>query len=147
MTEQSILVVEDQEDDILLLKRAFRKAQVTTPVQVVTDGEAAIDYLSGKREFADRDRFPIPGVVLLDLKLPRKSGHEVLEWIRSHATLRRLPVVILTSSRESIDLDRAYDLGANSYLVKPVEFDSLTQMVQTLGLYWIKMNQGPRVQG
>src|SRR5581483_1794343 len=103
-------------------RRAFAKANVPNPLIIVGDGDAAIAYLAGVDGYADRTRFPLPALVLLDLKLPRRSGLEVLEWIRKQPGVRRIPVVVLTSSRQRPDVDCAYDLGANSYLVKPVEF-------------------------
>ena len=140
-----VLLVEDDPNDVALTDRAFKKASVTHPLQVVTDGEQAVDYLSGKGSFADRALHPLPALLLLDLKLPRRSGFEVLEWVRSQPGLKRLPVVVLTSSTESRDVNRAYDMGANSYLVKPVAFDSLHEMVQGLGLYWLILNKGPEL--
>jgi CheY-like chemotaxis protein len=145
MNEPAILVVEDSPDDVLLLQRAFRKANLINPVQVVPDGQAAIDYLSGVDAYADRERFPLPALILLDLKLPKRSGHEVLEWIRAQPGLRRVPIAMLTSSKETSDINRAYDLGANSYLMKPVDFDALLQLVQTLKLYWMILNERPDV--
>ncbi len=139
----TILLVEDNPDDVLLIQRAFRKANLVNPISVVDDGEKAISYLAGTGEYADRARHPVPVLVLLDLKLPRKSGHEVLAWIKQHAALKRMPVVVLTSSTETIDVNQAYDLGANSYLVKPVGFDDLFAMVKTLQPYWMIMNQKP----
>jgi CheY-like chemotaxis protein len=142
----TILVVEDSPDDVLLLQRAFRRANLLNPVQVVADGQAAIDYLRGARPYQDRAAFPLPALVLLDLKLPRRSGHEVLEWIRAQPGLRRVPVAVLTTSRESPDVNRAYDLGANSYLAKPVDFDALLELVKTLQLYWMILNERPDVR-
>ena len=142
----AILLVEDNPDDVLLLQRAFRKANLMNPVQVVPDGQAAIDYLSGAAPYDDRSRYPIPALVLLDLKLPKRNGHEVLQWIRAQPGLRRLPVAVLTTSRESPDINRAYDLGANSYLAKPVDFDALIEMVKTLQLYWMILNERPDVR-
>ena len=142
-TTLPILLVEDGEDDILLMQRAFAKTQLANPVQVATDGDQAIAYLSGAREFADRDTYPLPVLVLLDLKLPRRSGLEVLEWIRAQPGLRRLPVAMLTSSKESADINRAYDLGANAYLVKPVNFESLMEVVKALKLFWLILNESP----
>jgi len=144
-TPDIVLLVEDDPNDVLLMQRAFRRAKVTNPVQVVEDGEDAVLYLSGQAPYADRVRYPLPALVLLDLKLPRKSGLEVLEWLRQQAGLKRLPVVILTSSKESTDISRAYDLGVNSYLVKPVSFDTLLDMVETLNLYWLLLNEKPPV--
>lgn len=141
MNCNTILLVEDNLDDVALFKRAMLKAALAYPLQVVGDGEAAIAYLSGDGRYADRVSHPLPRLVLLDLKLPRKSGHEVLEWLRSQPELRRTPVVVLTTSREIIDINRAYDHCANSYLVKPFSFDGLIDMVRTLHSYWMKMNE------
>jgi len=139
----TILLVEDDPNDVLLIRRAFRKSDVANPIQVVGDGEEAIAYLSGRGPYADRERYPLPVLLLLDLKLPRKSGFEVLEWLRQQPGLKRLPVAVLTSSAETPDINRAYDLGANSYLVKPVRFEGLLRMVQTLNLYWLIINEKP----
>jgi CheY-like chemotaxis protein len=142
----TILLVEDDPNDVFLIQRAFRRINLANPIQVVQDGEAAVLYLSGQEPYADRDRYPFPILVLLDLKLPRRSGLEVLEWLRQQPKLRRLPVVVLTSSRENSDLNRAYDLGANSYLVKPVAFDGLLEMVRSLNQYWLILNEKPIIQ-
>jgi CheY-like chemotaxis protein len=139
----TVLLVEDDPDDVVLTQRAFKKASVANPLHVVTDGEEAVAYLSGQGRFADRAEHPLPMLLLLDLKLLRRSGLEVLEWLRAQPGLRRLPVVVLTSSKESQDVNRAYDLGVNSYLVKPVAFDSLQEMVQSLGFYWLMLNKSP----
>ena len=144
-THYTILLVEDDPNDVFLIQRAFRKANLANPIQVMNDGEAAVQYLSGQEPYADRDRYPLPILMLLDLKLPRRSGLEVLEWLKQQPKLKRLPVVVLTSSIEHIDLNRAYDLGANSYLVKPVAFDSLLNMVQTLNQYWLIINESPNL--
>ena len=141
----AVMLVEDDPNDVALTELAFERARFGNPLQVVSDGEQAIAYLDAKAPYTDRGRFPIPILVLLDLKLPRRSGFEVLAWIRSTPILRRLPVVVLTSSAQSPDIDRAYDAGANSYLVKPVAFENLLGLVQTLGLYWITTNEGPVV--
>src|SRR3712207_4503791 len=144
--EVPILLVEDNEDDVLFVRRAFRQARPANPLHVVEDGDAAVSYLAGEGEYADRTRHPLPALVLLDLKLPRRSGLEVLEWLRAQPGLKRVPVVVLTSSRENTDVNRAYDLGANSYLLKPVEFDSLLELVKTLGLYWMVLNENPETR-
>lgn len=140
-----VLLVEDDPNDILLLQRAFGKAQLTAPLQV-NDGEEAIAYLAGQGSYADRAQHPLPQLVLLDLKLPRKSGLDVLRWLRQQPVLQRLPVVVLTSSRESSDVNRAYELGANSYLVKPVRSQDLVDMIKTLDLYWLLLNEKPDLQ-
>jgi CheY-like chemotaxis protein len=141
----TILLVEDNANDVLLIERAIRKAKLANPIQVATNGEEAIAYLAGDPPYADRHRFPLPILILLDLKLPRKSGLEVLEWLRGCPQLRRINVVVLTSSRESSDVNRAYDLGVNSYLVKPVSPDRLLEMMRTVGDYWLVLNERPDV--
>jgi CheY-like chemotaxis protein len=142
---QVILIVEDDPNDVLLIQRAFDKARILNPRQTVENGDDAVAYLAGEGSFADRQQHPFPVLVLLDLKLPRRSGLEVLEWIRGQAGLKRLPVVVLTSSKQATDVNRAYDLGANSYLVKPVGFDSLLELVKSLEVYWLILNQKPDV--
>jgi CheY-like chemotaxis protein len=139
----TVLVVEDNPTDVMLIRRAFAKANIGNPLQVLGNGDAAVQYLSGEGEYADRGAYPLPAVMLLDLKLPRRSGFEVLEWVRSHAPLVRLPIVVLTSSKQSHDVNRAYDLGANSYLCKPVEFDDLKEMVAKVHIYWLDLNEKP----
>jgi CheY-like chemotaxis protein len=140
---ETILMVEDRPADVLLIRRAFGKANIKNPLQVIGNGEDAIAYLAGTGAFTDRDASPLPCLILLDLKLPRKSGLEVLSWLRAQPELKRLPVIVLTSSKETSDVNRAYELGANSYLVKPVMFDTLLGMITTLGLYWLTMNESP----
>lgn len=142
-TPRSILIVEDNEDDVFLAQRAFRKAGVTAALHVVHDGEQAVDYLRGSGIFSDHCKHPLPTMMLLDLKLPKRSGFDVLDWVRKNSTLRALPVVIFTTSAQSSDLDRAYALGANSYLRKPATLDDTTELLKTLGLYWLAMNESP----
>lgn len=138
-----ILLVEDNEDDVLLIRRAFRRTNLLNPLHAVEHGDAAVAWLSGTGEHADRTRFPLPTLMLLDINLPRRSGLEVLEWLRHQPELRRIPVVVLTSSGERSDVNRAYELGARGYLVKPVRFEGLLEMVKTLGLYWLVMSELP----
>jgi CheY-like chemotaxis protein len=145
--ELTILLVEDNATDVLLIRRAFEKAKLANPLTVVSDGDAAVDYLSGERAYADRQQFPLPILILLDLKLPRRSGLEVLEWLRAQETLKRIPVVMLTSSQHDRDVNAAYDTGVNSYLVKPVEFDGLLQMLNSVNFYWLMLNERPRFDG
>ena len=140
---KTILHVEDDPNDVLLIGRAFRKAVVSANVQVVNDGDQAVEYLNGDNAYAQREQFPVPTLVLLDLKLPRKSGIEVLQWIRSKPGLRRIPVVMLTSSRQPVDINRAYDLGVNAYLVKPVSFETLVEMLRMLESFWLRLNEHP----
>jgi CheY-like chemotaxis protein len=138
-----ILLVDDDENDALLLQRAFKKAGLHDWLRVVTEGQEAIDYLGGREQYSDRDRFPLPFLMLLDLKMPGTDGFEVLRWARSERDLKRLLIVVLTSSNLQTDVDRAYELGANSYLVKPVEFDEMVNMVQRFQAYWAEINRTP----
>lgn len=144
-TENIILLVEDNLKDVFLIQRAFRKAEILSPIKVVNDGDAAVDYLSGESLYSDRTVYPLPALVLLDLKLPRRSGSEVLSWIRQHPGLKRLPVVVLTSSREYADVNHVYDLGANAYIVKPPDFEQLVEILKTLNLHWITYNEKPQL--
>jgi CheY-like chemotaxis protein len=137
------LLVEDNPDDDFLVRRAFRKAFGEVQVVSVRDGEAALAYLQRQSPYDDVATCPWPTLLLLDLKLPRLSGFEVLSWVRGREKLRRLPVVVLTSSRERGDVDRAYDLGANSYLVKPVSTEGAQSLAGTLGRYWLTLNEPP----
>ena len=147
LTDFIMLLVEDDPNDILLIQRAFAKACLVNPLKVVRDGEEALNYLAGSGEFADRGRFPLPSLILLDLKLPRKSGLEILQWLRQQPALKHIPVIVLTSSKESSDVSRAYDLGANSYLVKPVGFEGLRELVKSIGMYWMILNKTPEPAG
>jgi len=136
-------VVEDDSNDVVLLQRAFQKAGLRDALRIVRDGEQAIHYLSGQGQYADRERFPLPFLVLLDLKMPRTDGFEVLEWVRAEPDLKRLLIVVLTSSHLQSDVDRAYELGANSYLVKPVEFTEMVNLIQRFEAYWTELNRIP----
>jgi len=141
----SVLLVEDDSNDVLFIRRAFLQVNANIEIHIVKDGDAAVEYLQGTGEFSDRDRYPLPSLILLDLKLPRRSGIEVLHWIRQQNKIKRIPVVVLTSSRERLDVDLSYDLGVNSYLVKPVSFDDLSGMIEALNAYWIQLNEYPTV--
>jgi CheY-like chemotaxis protein len=143
MLNRTILLVEDNEDDVFMMNRAFKKAHITNPVQLVADGQSAINYLSGEGHYHDRHQFPFPSLVLLDLKLPIKTGHEVLQWIRERPEFNSLLVVVLTTSAENIDVEKAYRHGANSYLVKPPSAEALLDMVKALKLYWLEFNEIP----
>jgi CheY-like chemotaxis protein len=139
----SILHVEDREEDVFLLKYAFKRAEIKNPVHVVKDGQEAIDYLSGAGKFGDRQQFPLPCLTLLDLQLPFKMGLEVLEWIRQRPDLKSTIVIILSSSIHEGDIRRAYELGANAFLVKPASTDTLADMCQALKHFWLNHNQPP----
>ena len=136
-----ILQVEDDANDAFLLQRAFTKAGITNPVQVVTDGQMAIDYLAGDGRFANRTIYPLPGLVLLDLKLPHKSGREVLQWIRAQPGFRRMVVIVFTTAQYTGDVGLAYDLGVNSFLVKPTDFSEYLRIVLLLKEWWLHFNQ------
>jgi CheY-like chemotaxis protein len=145
VTNQPILLVEDDENDIMLLQRAFRRAAIINPLQVVRHGDDAVAYLEGTGAFADRALHPLPVLMLLDLKLPRRTGLEVLRWVKERTGLKRIPIVVLTSSKNDDDVNRAYELGANSYVVKPVSFETLLELVKSLELYWLVLNERPNL--
>jgi len=145
LSNAPILLVEDEENDVILLQRAFARSGLVNPLHVVRHGDDAVAYLGGTGEFADREKFPLPVFVLLDLKMPRRSGLEVLQWVKEHSGLKRMPIVVLTSSKDDTDINRAYELGANSYIVKPVSFESLVELVKSLELYWLVINELPGV--
>ncbi len=143
MTEKVILLVEDDPDDIELTMRVFRKSRISNRIVVARDGAEALDYLFRTGSYADRDPQVSPAVVLLDLKLPKVDGLEVLGRLRADPRTKVLPVVILTSSREQQDLVNGYALGANSYIVKPVDFDQFAEAVEHLQMYWLLLNEAP----
>jgi CheY-like chemotaxis protein len=139
----SILHVEDREEDVFLLSYAFKRADIKNPVHVAADGQRAIDYLAGAGKFGDRQQFPMPGLVLLDLQLPYKMGLEVLEWIRQQPELKSIIIIVLSSSIHEGDIRRAYELGANAFLVKPSNADTLADICQALKHFWLTHNQPP----
>lgn len=139
-TSQAILLVEDNEDDVFLMKRALKGARVSNPLSVVEDGQQAEDYLAGAGKYADREAYPLPAIVFLDLKLPYISGHDVLAWIRGQKDFDGVVVIVLTSSNEASDLSRCYALGANSYLVKPPTPDQLEDLAKAFKWYWLEYN-------
>jgi len=135
---RTILLVEDNKDDVFLMKRALQGARIQNPVIVVETGQEAIDYLSGTGKFSERDDYPVPAVVFLDLKLPFVFGHEVLAWIRRRKEFESLVVIVLTSSNEASDLSRCYSLGANSYLVKPPTSAQLEALAKAFKWQWLE---------
>lgn len=141
MAKSCILLVEDDPNDVLLLKYAFQQAGITNRLEVVGDGQEAIEYLTGAARFADRKQHPLPGLILLDLKLPRKNGLEVLEWVRQQPSLRGVVVIMLTSSHHPQDVDRAYELGVNSFVVKPLDIERRLQFAQLLKGWWLGFNE------
>jgi CheY-like chemotaxis protein len=138
-----ILLVEDKRMDIELTLDAFKEARLKNTIQVAKNGQEALDYVFGRAQYADRVTYPFPNLVLLDLKLPGVDGFEVLRQIKSTPFLKRLPVVILTSSKEEGDRALSYDIGANSYLVKPVSFDGFLGVIRQINGYWLTLNVGP----
>jgi two-component system response regulator len=139
-----ILLIEDNPDDAALALRALRKGNVTTKIEHVIDGEQALDFLFCTGGYADRNPENRPRLILLDLKLPKVDGFEVLQRIKADPTTHTIPVVMLTSSREERDLVESYQLGVNSYVVKPVDFEQFSEVVRQLGLYWLLLNQYAR---
>lgn len=136
--QPTLLIVEDEEDDIFFLKRALNRVGIHNPVQVVQDGHLALDYLRGEGQFADRTGYPLPALIFLDLKLPRFHGFEVLKWMRAQTTLPPIPVIVLTSSAVNDDIERAYRLGANCYVVKPSTPDRLVEIATAFRDWWLK---------
>ena|SRR5436309_1014868 len=132
----TVLLVEDDLNDIFLVKRAFKKARIRNPLQVVTDGQEAELYLRGEGKYADRETYPVPKLVVMDIKMPRRSGFEVLEWAKRDGPLRRIPIVIVSSSDNPDDINRAYELGANAYMVKPVDFLAVERLFESITHYW-----------
>ena len=137
------LLIEDDEDQVILFRRALQTARIINPVQVVRSGEEAMVYLEGVGAYANREEFPLPKLILLDLKMPGISGFDVLRWIRQQPTLSALRVVVLTASNEVRDVNEAYELGANSFLVKPVNFDDFVRLTQAIQGYWIWLSASP----
>jgi len=133
----TVLLVEDDLNDIFLVKRAFKMAHLPEPLQVVTDGQEAINYLKGTGKYADRQGYPLPKLIVMDIKMPRRTGFEVLEWVKGDGRpLRRIPIVIVSSSDNPADINRAYELGANAYMVKPVNFKAVEHLFESITHYW-----------
>ena len=143
MNTKTILLVEDNPSDIELTKRALANANIANKLVVAEDGQEALDYLFGTGHYAGRDAAPLLAVVLLDLKLPKVDGLDILRRIRANERTKRLPVVILTSSQEEQDIAAGYDLGANSYIRKPVDFSQFAEAIKSMGLYWLVLNEPP----
>lgn len=138
-----ILLAEDEEDDVLLVKHAFSQAKIPNPLHVVWNGQEAIAYLMGTGVYSNRAEYPLPDLFLLDLKMPRVNGFEVLEWLRQQPGLAALRVLVLTSSEDLHDVNRAYQLGANSFLVKPLDFQDVVQLSRLIQDFWLKASKAP----
>jgi CheY-like chemotaxis protein len=145
MNTTPILLVEDSEDNVLLVRRAMQKAGITTRLEVATSGEEAVEYLAGTKRYSDWVRFPLPSLVLLDLKMPGMSGFDVLKWIRQQPGLKALRVAMLTSSELPSEIKTAHDLGANIFLTKPVQTERLVEVLKTLNEHWLQQAKSPVV--
>jgi len=133
----TVLLVEDDINDIFIVKRAFRSARIPNPLQVVTDGEEAISYLQGDGKYADRNVYPLPRLMVMDINMPRRSGFEVLEWVKTKSQpLRRMPIIIVSSSDSPADINRAYELGANAYMIKPMNYRAVEHLFESITHYW-----------
>jgi CheY-like chemotaxis protein len=143
-SEAVILLAEDRQDDVVLIRTAFKKAGISNPLHLVRDGEQALAYLQGHGKFSDRRVHPFPELLLLDLKMPRMDGMEVLAWLKSHPEFKLLRVVVLTSSEDIHDVNKAYQLGANSFLVKPLEFQNYIALARTMARFWLEHSHAPQ---
>ena len=143
---RTILLVEDSEDDVFFLTRAFKAAGLLTPLARVENGEQAIDYLNGKPPYNDRARYPLPSLILLDLKMPFVSGFEVLRWVRTRSCCPKVPVIVFTTSSQERDVETAYELGANAYIVKPDHADECSDLAALIKRFWLDTNVAPPVQ-
>jgi CheY-like chemotaxis protein len=132
----TVLLVENDLNDIFLVKRAFKMASLQTPLQIVTDGQEAIHYLRGEGKYSDRQAHPLPKLIVMDIKMPRLTGFEVLEWIKHDGLLRRIPVIIVSSSESPDDINHAYELGANAYMIKPMNYRQVEHLFESITHYW-----------
>ena len=142
----TLLIVEDNEDDIFFVERIFKQIGARCELRFARDGIEAIEYLSGKGAFQDRAKYPMPTIILMDLKMPRRNGFEVLEWMHNQAEIRLIPTIVVTSSTLQEDVTRAYRLGANAVMNKPVDKDSLLQMLKSFHIYWTDFVEMPEVK-
>lgn len=143
MQQKNILLVEDNPDDVELARRAFQKININNNMVVTHDGAETLDYLNGKGKYQGRDTEDLPRIILLDLKMPKVHGLEVLKHVRENQHTKYIPVIILTSSQDKKDVIRSYELGANSYIVKPIDFLKFSQVVQQIAIYWLTLNEQP----
>lgn len=140
-----ILLAEDRDDDVVLIRQAFSRAHIPNPLYIVRDGSEVISYLKGDGKFSNRAEYPLPDLLLLDLKMPRTDGFEVLAWVRKQPTLAALRILVLTSSDELRDVNRAYNLGANSFLVKPHDFEDFIQLSKVMQEFWLTKSKAPEI--
>lgn len=139
-----ILMADDDEDDCMLAREALAESRLANQLYIVKDGEELMDYLYHRGEYTNINSFPRPGLILLDLNMPKKDGREALKEIKADTNLRKIPIVVLTTSRAEEDIYRSYDLGANSFIVKPVTFPSLVEVMKTIGKYWFEIVELPQ---
>lgn len=144
-TQFDVLLVEDDDNDVLLLKRAFREANIQHPLRVCRDGHEATEYLAGVGDFGDRGKYPLPCLILLDLKMPRKTGMEVLKWLRDQPALRCIPVIVFSSSAHRYDVERAYIFGANAFVVKPANNEKRLEFAVLVKSFWLMFNEPPLI--
>ena len=142
----TLLIVEDSEDDIFFIERIFKQLGARCHLRFARDGFEAVEYLSGKGKFKDRAQYPMPSIILMDLKMPRKNGFEVLEWMQGHPEIKLIPTIVVTSSTLQEDVTKAYRLGANAVMNKPVDKDSLLQMLKSFHVYWTDYVEMPEVK-
>jgi CheY-like chemotaxis protein len=145
MNPFSLLVVDDDENDLLFMRRAISRAEISNPVQVVRDGQQAIDYLAGTGSFADRIQFPLPGLIITDYQLPLKSGFDLLKWLRSRPGLKRIPVILLSSTANPAEMSAVFDAGGNAFVVKPTGMLELVDLFKAIKEFWINFNQVPPI--
>ncbi len=143
MEQKNILLVEDNTDDIELARRAFQKVNLNDNMIVTRDGAETLEYFKGKGKYQGRNINDLPQIILLDLKMPKINGHEVLKYVRENQETRYIPVIILSSSQDKKDIMRSYELGANSYIVKPIDFLKFSEVVQQIVIYWLTLNEQP----
>lgn len=141
-----ILLAEDLADHVLLVRRALANAGIKNPLLVVGDGEEALEYLYGEGKYSNRHEYPLPDLLLLDLKMPKVDGFEVLRVVRGDRRFAALRIIVLTSSEDIYDVNKAYELGANSFLVKPLEFENFTSMMRTLSAFWLQQSKAPKIE-
>jgi CheY-like chemotaxis protein len=144
-TDRCVLLAEDDPNDVYFLQYAFQEAGINNPLKTVADGQEAIDYLSGTARFSDRNQFPFPGLVILDLKMPHKTGIDVLQWLLTEDELRCVPTIMLSSSAHPLDVEEAYRLGVNAFVVKPSGISQRAELARMIKSFWLTLNQPPLI--
>lgn len=144
-SDRCVLLADDEPNDLFFFTHAFEQARILNPIKTVSDGQQVINYLSGESEFSDRQRFPLPILLVLDVKMPRKSGLDVLQWLQEQQSLRSIPTVMLSSSAHPDDVEKAYQLGANSFIVKPQGVAARIELAKLINSYWLTLNELPKI--